>query len=233
MHKPLDDSQQNPVFFKLSNICPIVQILEQHVQKHCLKSHYSHIAKEEKLMAVTSKKLTIYSATGISLAIVIIAAIFASGIIPQNSTTTNVPMGKLFVSIKDAPVDLKNLNVTIDELYVHNDDNSTWIKLNFTEGKQAVYFDLLALQNVTKELSVSDVPAGNYSKIRLHVISANATFFDNSTATLNVPSERLDIIIKFEVQKDQATELLIDMQADWVAISKSNNLRPILKATVV
>jgi len=186
-------------------------------------------------MAATSRKLGIYSATGVAIAVIIIASIFASGIqFPLISEPENaVPMGKLFISITDAPVDLDNLNVTLDRLYVHNDDSSTWITLGFTQEVEEVYFDLLALQDVTRELSVADIPAGNYSKIRLHIKAANATFADGSTADLRVPPEHLDIIIKFEVQEDQATELLIDMQADWVSVSKNNNLRPVLKASLV
>jgi hypothetical protein len=48
-----------------------------------------------------------------------------------------------------------------------------------------------------------------------------------------VPSERIDVIVKFEVKEDAATQVLIDMTADWVAISNSHNLRPVLKATVI
>jgi hypothetical protein len=49
---------------------------------------------------------------------------------------------------------------------------------------------------------------------------------------LKVPSGKIDIIIRFEIDSDETTYLLIDMEADWVAISQSNRLRPIFKATV-
>jgi hypothetical protein len=50
---------------------------------------------------------------------------------------------------------------------------------------------------------------------------------------LKVPSDKIDIIVKFEVKADATTQVIIDMTADWIAISNSHNLRPVLKATVL
>ena len=132
----------------------------------------------------------------------------------------------------DAPADLTHLNVTINALYVHNDDNDSWIKQDFTGGVRNVYFDLLALKNVTKELSDIPMPIGNYSKIRLDIEAANATLNDGSTMDLTVPSEHIDVIASFQIKEGQTTNVLLDMQADTVAISHSGNLKPVLKATV-
>jgi hypothetical protein len=189
-------------------------------------------------MAVNAKKLSMYVFAGIASAVIIIAAIFTSGIqLPGSQNSQNIMhLGTLAVSIKDAPVDLSTLDITLDGLEVQGGDDGRWTKLNFTEGTNNVTFNLLALQDVVKELSVAQLPAGNYSKIRLHVSEANATFRDDSATQpptpLKVPSDKLDIIIKFEIEEDATTQLLIDMTADWVAISNSHNLRPVLKATV-
>ncbi len=126
----------------------------------------------------------------------------------------------------------------LDAIQVQGGYNGGWTKLNFIEGTNEVSFNLLALQDVAKDLSVAQLPVGNYTKLRLHILEATATFkSDSPTATptpipLKVPSDKIDIIIKFEIKEGTTTQLLIDMTADWVAISNSHNLKPVLKATV-
>ncbi len=104
--------------------------------------------------------------------------------------------------------------------------------MTFKDDVTSVYFNLLALQNVTKELSTLPRPVGNYSKIRLDVTAANATLNDGTTENLTVPPGHIDIIVSFEIKADQTTNVLLDMQVDTVAISQSGNLKPVLKATV-
>jgi len=48
-----------------------------------------------------------------------------------------------------------------------------------------------------------------------------------------VPSEHIKVIIHFEIAKGETTAVLIDMQTNWVAVSHSKKLRPVLKATVL
>jgi hypothetical protein len=185
-------------------------------------------------MAINKKKMSMNAIAGITAAVIIIAAIFATGIeLPSNTGSQKpITLGTLTVSIKDAPVQLSKLDVTIDSIEVQN-ENSGWIKLPFLQGTQNVTFDLLTLQNITKDLTTTQLPAGNYSKMRLQVLDANATFTGSEEAVpLKVPSGKIDIIIKFEIKEGATTNVLIDMTADWVAISNSHNLRPVLKATV-
>ena len=177
-------------------------------------------------MATNKKQVGTYATAGVIIAVLMIAAIFASGILP------NQKMGTLRVSITDAPVELKKLDVTINGLYVNSKDSDSWTPLNFVDNKLEVNFDLLTLNNVIMDLSLQQIPAGSYSKIRLDVVKAEATFMDDTTAELKVPPGHIDIIISFEIKADQETSLLIDMQPDTVAISNSNNFKPIIKATV-
>jgi len=183
-------------------------------------------------MATNHKKIGLYAITGITTAVIIIAAIFVSGVQFPNFGSSSGKTGTLSVSIMDAPADLIHLNLTINALYVHNDDKDSWVKLDFAGGVSNVYFDLLALKDVTKELSSSPMPVGNYSKIRLDVEAANATLNDGSTMDLTVPPEHIDVIASFQIKEGQTTNVLLDMQADTVAISQSGNLKPVVKATV-
>jgi len=64
------------------------------------------------------------------------------------------------------------------------------------------------------------------------ITTANATFADGRILNLTVPPEHIDVIVHFEIKPGASTTVILDMQADWVAISQSGNLRPVLKATV-
>jgi hypothetical protein len=184
-------------------------------------------------MATSQKKIGLYALVGFAAAIILIAALFATGIqFPGFSSNESGKTGTLSVSIMDAPTNLTHLNVTINALYTHNQDNDSWIKLNFTGGLDRVYFDLLALSNLSKDLSTSPMPVGNYSKIRLSIESANATLEDETTMNLTVPPGHIDITVSFRINAEKTTNVLIDMQTDSTSISKKGNLKPVLKATV-
>ncbi len=209
-------------------------------------------------MAINQKKLGLYAFTGILAAAVVIAAILASGVqLPSttNPTKPNLPgtsgntqtlanTGTLQVYIKDAPVTLSKLYVTLDSVEVLGKDESGWAKLEFADG-ETTRFDLLAYQESTKYLSTVDLPAGDYSKIRLHVSKAAAVFSDSSEnddpktaeleneVPLKVPSGKIDIIVKFQIVEGETTQVILDMTADTVAISNSHNLKPTIKATVI
>jgi len=169
-------------------------------------------------------KILMYAVAGVLISLVIVAGLFVSGI---RFPGTKIETGTLMVLLTDAPVNLTHLNVTIDSFSILG--NGGEISLNFTEDRKEVSFDLLALQNVSEVVSISDVPVGNYTKMRMTVNQANATFQDDSWIDLRVPSGKIDIIAHFEVENAETTVILIDMQADWVAISQSGDLRPVLK----
>ena len=210
-------------------------------------------------MAVNSKKLSIYVFAGIFMAAIVIAAVYTSGMhLPSmNPSDTNQPnpsanpttsptispttnptslthnTGTLVLYLKDAPVDIVRLDVEFDSVEVLGPDG--WTSLAFVEGTETVSFNLLELQNVVADLSIAELPVGAYNKIRLHVLQASANFANDPEVpvTLKVPSEKIDIIVKFEVQEAATTQVIIDMTADSVAISNSHNLKPVVKATVI
>jgi len=190
-------------------------------------------------MANTMRNIGVFIAAGVLLAILIIGGIAIAGIqIPALTLPGFSNKGRLTIQIIDKPVNLTHLNLTIDSLSIHraSDDNDTWINLTMTGGKP-VYFDLLALQNITLTLSDTAIPAGNYTMIKMHVLTANATYPDGTTVELNkVPSENMKIILQphLIMTSGGAITLLIDIQPDQhnIAISHSLNLRPVVKAVV-
>ena len=114
-------------------------------------------------MAVSKRKIGIYSVTGILAAVIIIVSIFASGLqIPlgsDNQGQMGSNMGTLSVSIKDAPVDLKELWITIDSLYVQSAQDDKWVELTL-DADQPVEFDLLTLQDTSLKLSQDAISVG-------------------------------------------------------------------------
>ena len=200
----------------------------------------TRIKGDESGMAINGKKMGLYATAGVLIAFLIIISVAISsltildlrfpGFTPPSPNT-----GTLVIMLTDAPVNLTHLNVTIDSISAHRQGfgNETWVELDFVDDLPEVYVDLLALQNEAANLSVTEVPPGNYTMIQMHIKTANATYADGNTTDLEVPSETLKVIVHFEIRKGEERWLLIDVVTNWVAVSKSGKLRPVLKATVL
>jgi len=190
---------------------------------------------------------------GVLIAITIIVAVFASGItLPSQETNSGITLpsqetktGILTVLLTDAPVELESLVLTISKLEVHRvagdeeTDEGVWEQL-IDEEDNPITFDLLQYQEGNTLLLVSkSITGGKYNKIRMYLSDDALAYYKEGNEkcpdnphTLNVPSEKIDVITKFELEAGEAETILIDMEPDWAAISKSNNLRPTLKVIV-
>lgn len=191
-------------------------------------------------MAESFRNLGTYGAVGVLIAALIIAGIFVGGVyfpglrLPSMITDK----GRLVIEIMDKPVEFKHLNVTIDSLSIKRVENDTveWIDLELLGG-EPIYFDLLALQNVTMTLSDTEIPSGNYTMIKMHVLTANATYPDGQTVELRkVPSEHIKVLLKphLEMKSGDSIKVTIDLEPDTakIAVSQSLNLKPTMKAMV-
>jgi hypothetical protein len=188
--------------------------------------------KVKNSMANDTKLTGSYGIVGVLIAVVIIA-----GFVAGNSIIRPVN-GKLIIQIMDKPVELKHLNMTIDWVKI-KDENEEWYNLTLKNpnSEGTFYFDLLALQNVSETLSITEIPEANYTMIWIHVLTANATYPDESTADLNVPSDVIKVLLKphLSLEGGGQVTVLIDLQPDdlkSIAISQSLNLRPVIKAIV-
>jgi hypothetical protein len=125
-------------------------------------------------------------------------------------------------------------------------------------GGDHVEFDLLKYQNgEVLTLAEAETYTGTYNKIRLTVTGAEAWSWDEediefyndngypvkeedseeisedvNIRPLRVPPNRIDVIIDFTIEAEGEVTVTLDMQPDWIAISQSDNLRPVMKATV-
>lgn len=168
---------------------------------------------------------------------VLVAVVIIAGFVAANNLLRPVT-GTLTVRIMDKPVELNHLNMTIDWVKI-KDDNGNWYNLTIENPNEAgtFYFDLLALQNVSETLSITEIPEANYTALWMHVLTANATYPDETTADLNVPSDVIKVLFKpyLSLEGGGQVTVLIDLQPDdlnAVAVSHSLNLRPVIKATV-
>jgi len=183
----------------------------------------------------------VFAAVGILIAVLIIGGVAATALkIPALRFPSFVSdRGRLTIQITDKPAELRHLNITIDKLSIQKageNQTETWIELALLGGKP-IYFDLLNLQNITLTLSDTEIPTGNYTMIKMHVLTANATDIDGSTIELNkVPSENIKIILKphLILTASGALTVLIDLEPETaqIAISHSLNLKPTVKAIV-
>lgn len=182
-------------------------------------------------MSIGNRRIGLFGVSGVLIAVVIIA-----GFVVANNVFQASGKGALTIQIMDKPVELKNLNVTIDWARIQGQDGN-WINLTLKTEPLPFYFDLLSLQNVSGTLSATEIPAGNYTMISMHVLTANATRLDDSIADLYVPSDVIKVLLKPQLKLENGGQVtvLIDLQPDdlnSIAISQSLNLRPVIKAIV-
>jgi hypothetical protein len=165
---------------------------------------------------------------------VLVAALIIAGFVIGNNVFEVSGKGVLTIQIMDKPVELDHLNMTVDWIKIQDEDEN-WH--NLTLKIEPFYFDLLSLQNVSETLSETEIPAGNYTKIWMHVLTANATYPDGTVANLKVPSDTIKVLLKPHLSLEDGGQMtvLIDLQPEdlnSIAISQSLNLRPVIKAVV-
>ncbi len=169
-----------------------------------------------------------FGAVGILLATVLIV------VVTLGPTLLIAKAGTIDIKVTDAPVqDLSSLNITVDQFEVHQQETDQWMNVTITGGQ--VTFDLVTLRNITQDAAIDQIPHGNYTKIRMHILSAVAQINGGDVITVRFPPNKLDIIVRFEVQEGQTTSIILDIQVDTIRIASNpqNNATPVIKATVI
>lgn len=177
-------------------------------------------------MTKEKRHIGLFGVTGVLVAALIIAGFILAGNIFRAK-------GVLTVEVIDAPVELKNLNITIDWIRIQGTEG--WV--NLTLKTEPFYFDLLKLQNISETLSVTEIPSGNFSMIEMHVLTANATYLNDTTASLTVPSDVIKVLLNphMELEAGGQVTVIIDLQPEdltTIAISQSLNLRPVVRSII-
>jgi len=214
----------------------VFNLLNNDVQKHCIKSLDTisvHKNAWRQVRMTSQRHIITYALAGILIATVLIAVgtlgptrIFPA-IFPAKA-------GTLDIKVTDAPVqDLSSLNITIDSFEIHQKGSDEWINVTINTGQ--VTFDLVKLINTTQDAALDEISPGNYTKIRMHILSAVAQINGSDVITVRFPPEKLDLMIHFEVKAGETTTVIIDIQVDTVKIAENpeHNATPVLKATVI
>jgi len=65
-------------------------------------------------------------------------------------------------------------------------------------------------------LSDTEIPAGNYTMIKMHVLTANATYADGNHVDLRAPSDVIKVPLKLHIQMESegSVTVIIDLQPD-------------------
>lgn len=119
-------------------------------------------------------------------------------------------MGRLEISLTDAPVDFEAVNITFSEISAHID--SQWITIR----TDTITVNLLEFSNGRSfELAAENVPAGHYTQIRLKIVAAEVVV--NGVAhPVFVPSGAqtgLKLIGQFTIVEGETLELMLDFDA--------------------
>jgi Domain of unknown function (DUF4382) len=179
------------------------------------------------------RSILTFAAAGILIATVLIAVgtlgptVILPAMFPAKTGTLNI-------KVTDAPVqDLSSLNITVDSIEIHQQETDQWINVTIIDGQ--VTFDLVKLRNVTQDAAIDELPLGNYTKVRMHILSATAKIDGGDVITVRFPSGKLDIIVHFEVKAGQTTAVILDIQVDTIKIAENpqHNVTPVIKATVI
>lgn len=209
------------------------------VQKHCIKSLSDNEVINENRFQWSNVKMASrrYILTFAVIGILIATGLIAIGTFgPTVLLPTIFPAraGTLDIKVTDAPVqDLSSLNITVDQFEVHQQETGQWINVTINKGQ--VTFDLVKLRNITQDAALDQITPGNYTKIRMHVLSAIAQIDGGDLITVRFPPNKLDIIVHFEVKAGQTTSVILDIQVDTFKIAENpqHNATPVIKATVI
>jgi hypothetical protein len=186
-------------------------------------------------MALNRTKTTMFGAAGFLIALLIIAAT------PIMLPVANA--GTLIIKITDAPVDLKQLFLTIDSFEVR-DENGNWMAIDIPIEGSRVSFDLLMLDGVTIDGANGELEGGHYDMIRMHIVEGlDFTYAikneEGATAfAVRVPSEKIKIPVEFDIEAGATTIVILDIlpDAEWrIAIAENleHNMNPVIKPIVI
>src|SRR3989442_2181445 len=121
----------------------------------------------------------------------------------------SVTSGMLYVYVRDAPAQWRQLNVVFSDIQVHRADagnESGWIHLPLSSPT----IDFVALANLTRLLALDRAPAGKYTQLRLVVNSVDGILSDCTPVTLIVPSGELKTTTPFDVPGSGVVRITLD-----------------------
>ena len=165
------------------------------------------------------------------------------------STSSSGGTGTMEVTMTDAPANYDSVNITINSVQViseEDDDSDGEENDNGDENEdsewttimdQQMKINLLELTNGSQiSLGSQELPAGEYSQIRLILGDDNTVTVDGETYNLQTPSAQqsgLKLNIDAEIEDGETFALLIDFDAARSIVEQGNGnylLKPVIRA---
>jgi len=140
--------------------------------------------------------------------ILALAAVFL--LLPSGCSTKSSANFELYLT--DAPAhNIQHVYVTIDAIYLRNEDRQTWTDNILTEPKT---IDLIPLRGREERLAALELPPGTYSGLKLviskvEIVTSERTF----TITLNPPLT-ITIPCQFTVTGQTSVKMTLDFDAE-------------------
>jgi len=183
-------------------------------------------------MVYEKKDSIIGAIAGVLIAVLIISGVLQAGVVPPLTPPPTEEKGFLVIRITDAPAALQELWLQIDEVKVHRKGygNETWTNITVIETGS---FNLLSLQNISLVLAAGELPVGNYTEIRFHIVDAWANTTQESHKQLNITAPW--VMVKqsfFTIKETPVTTIMIDTTVNEHPIIHAGKLIPVAKAEV-
>jgi len=121
----------------------------------------------------------------------------------------SVSSGTIYVYVRDAPAEWRQLNVVFSDIQVHRanaGNESGWIHLPLSSPT----IDFVALGDLSKLLALDRAPAGKYTQLRLVVNSVDGILNDGTPVALIVPSGELKTTTPFDLPGSGAVTVTLD-----------------------
>lgn len=160
-------------------------------------------------------------------------------------TREDAATGRIVIYVKDAPADWKHVNVTFSAVKIHQagadedndtdenetgDDGGEWITIALEQ--QTV--DLRAYVDISALLASGNISTGKYTQIRIVVENVTGTMVDGTQVDFKVPSGVLKINKPFTIEKNETTELTVDIDLSKSIVENQNKwtFKPVLGSIV-
>ena len=157
-----------------------------------------------------------------AFALALTTGLFITACTHNSASQTGSGMGMVNVRMIDAPIDLSNVqsvNVTLTGVTVYPEETMNPTGMVSETGAISLMthpttFDLLTLTGGASALLASgEVPAGDYSRIRLEVSDATLVYKDSTTQSLKIESNKVDVPIQFHVTVGADNSVTLDFNA--------------------
>ncbi|GBC85768.1 hypothetical protein HRbin11_02221 [bacterium HR11] len=139
------------------------------------------------------------------------------------------PQGSLEIYLTDQPLSLQSVVVTISQVELHP-TSGPWRP--FYQGPVTV--DLMQLRGTQSLLAMGNVTDGQYTGFRLLVQSGYVIDTSGQRCDLEVPSDKVEVPVVFEVQQGHVTRIVADFDGPAsVQVVQTGNARKCILRPVI